>query len=184
MKKLILFLFVLCGFAAMQAQEVIELDEARLSFDPDAISVDSDLGIIKCLVKESYTGEFSENPIRFMQENFDFNEFLSAIVNRNEFDKYLVTFNSTKGFLEATYTNNGELVETKQLFKNIALPPSVRNELFLQNPGWSLASNKYLATGKSDRIDREVYKIKIQNGNKKRMVKIVPSTTIVGLVSN
>jgi len=183
MKKVILFLFVLCcGFTTIQAQEVIQLDEARLSFDPEAITVDSELGAIRCIVKEGYTGEFSKNPIGFMKEKFDFKEFLSAIVNKDDFDEYLVTFNSSKGFLEAIYTNDGDLVQTYQRFQDIALPPAVRNQLYLENKGWTAISNKYTASGKSDRIDREVYKIRLENGNKKRSVKIVPSATLVGLV--
>ncbi len=185
MKKVILFLFVLCcGFATMQAQEVIQLDEARLGFELEAIEVDSEFGEIRCIVKESYTGEFSENPIRFMTEKFDFKDLLSAIVNKDQFDEYLVTFNSSKGFLEAIYTNDGELVQTYQKFQDIALPPAVRNQLYLENKGWTAISNKYTASGKSDRIDKEVYKIKLENGNKKRTVKIVPSATQVGFVSN
>ncbi len=184
MKRVILFLFILFGFAMMQAQEVIHLDEARLSFSPEAITVDSDLGTIRCVVNESYTGEFHENPIRFMKEKFDFKEFLSAIVNRDDFDEFLVTFNSSKGFLEATYTNEGELVGTFQKFENTFLPPAVRNQLYLENKGWTAVSNKYVASGRGDRIDREMYKIKLENGNKKRTVKIVPSATLVGFVNN
>ncbi|TVZ28456.1 hypothetical protein JM83_3587 [Gillisia sp. Hel_I_86] len=184
MKKVILFLFVLCGFATMQAQEVIQLDEARLSFSPEAITVDSDLGAIRCVVNESYTGEFSQNPIRFMTEKFDFKEFLSAIVNRDKFDRYLVTFNSTKGYLEAIYTNEGELVQTSQRFKDIVLPSSIRNQLFQENQGWTAIGTKYIASGKRDRIDKEIYKIKLENAGKKKTVKIVPSATLVGLVNN
>ena len=168
----------------MQSQEVIQLDEARVNSSLKAITIDSETGTIRCIVKEGYTGEFSENPIKFMKDRFDFKEFLSAIVNKDDFDEYLVTFNSSKGFLEAIYTNDGDLVQTYQRFQDIALPPSVRNQLYLENKGWTHVSNKYTASGKSDGLDRELYKIKLENGNKKRTVKIVPSATLVGLVSN
>jgi len=185
MKNVIRFLFVLCGLATMQAQEVILLDEARLNFDADAITIDSKLGEIRCIVKEDYTGEFSDNPIKFMKEKFDFNEFLSAMDNRKNFDEYLVTFNSSKGYLEAIYSNNGNLVGTHQRFKNITLPSAVRNKLFVENQGWTAISIKYTASGKSDRIDKELYKIKLENGNKNRVVKITPpSTSLIGYVNN
>lgn len=183
MKRVILFLFVFCGFATMQAQQVIQLDEARLTVDLEAITVDTDLGAIRCVVKEDYTGEFSSNPIKFMKEKFDFKEFLSAVVNKDEFDEYLVTFSSSKGYLEAVYTNEAELVSTYQLFKDIYLPPAVRNQLYLENKGWTPISNKYVASGRGDQIDKEVYKIRLANGNKKRTVKIVPSATLVGYVT-
>lgn len=167
----------------MTAQEVIQLDEARLTVPLEDITVDSELGTIRCVVSEAYTGEFSSNPIRFMKEKFDFREFLSAVDNKDEFDEYLVTFKSTKGFLEAVYTNEGELVQTLQIFKDIFLPPAVRNQVYLENKGWTLVGTKYVASGKSDRIDREIYRVKLENGNKKKTVKIVPSAIQVGFVS-
>lgn len=184
MKKVILLLFVLFGFITMKAQEVIQLDEARLTIDLDAVTVDTDLGEVRCIVKEDYIGEFSSNPIKFMKEKFDFKEFLSAVENKDDFDEFRVTFNTSKGFLEAVYTNEAELVSTYQNFKDIFLPPAVRNQLYLENKGWTPISNKYVASGKSDQINKEFYKIKLENGNKRRTVKIVPSTiTQIGYVS-
>jgi hypothetical protein len=185
MKKLVLFLFILCGFiSTMQAQEVIVLDEARLTIDLQAVTVDSNIGEIRCNVKEDYNGQFSSNPIKFMNEKFDFKDFLSAVVNKDEIDEYRVTFNSSKGYLEALFTNEAELVQTQQSFKDILLPSAVRNQLHLENKGWTMVSNKYKASGKSDRIDKEVYKIRLENGNKRKTVKIVPSSTLIGFVDN
>ncbi len=184
MKKVILILFVLCGFASMQAQEVIQLDEARLNFNPDAVIVDSDLNSFRFIVKENYTGEFSQNPIEFMKQNFNFKGFLSAIVNADEFNEFTVTFTSRKGYLEAVYTNEGDLKGTRQKFVDKALPSIVRNQLYLENKGWTMVSNKYIASGNSDRVNNEVYKIKLENGNKSRRVKIVPGVTILGVASN
>lgn len=184
MKRVILLFFVLCGIATMKAQEVIQLDEARINFALDEITIDTELNSVRISVKEAYTGEFHENPIRFMKEKFDFNSFLDAVVNKEDFDEYLVTFNTRKGFLEALYSNDGELVRTYQIFKDIVLPPAVRNQLYNGNKGWTMISNKYVASGRSDRLDREVYKIRLENGNKRKSVKIVPSATLVGFVNN
>jgi len=184
MKRVILLFFVLCGIATMQAQEVIQLDEAKINFAYDEIAMDSDLNSVKLIVNEAYTGEFSKNPIRFVKESFDFNAFLDAVSNKDEYDEFLVTFNTAKGFLEAHYTNEGEMVSTYQSFKNIVLPPAVRNQLYNGNKGWTMISNKYVASGKSDRIDKEVYKIRLENGNKRKSVKIVPSATLIGFVNN
>ncbi len=185
MKRVILFLFVLCGIATMKAQEVIQLDEARINFALDEITIDSDLNSVKFIVNEEYTGEFHKNPIRFMKEKFNFMAFLDAVQNKDDFDEYLVTFNTRKGYLEAHYTNEGKIVSTYQNFKDILLPPAVRNQLYSNNKEWTMISNKYVASGRSDRLDREVYKIRLENGNKKKTVKIVPSsTTLIGLVNN
>ncbi len=185
MKKVVLFLFLLVGMGAMQAQKVIQLGEAHVGYNPDAIIVDSDLNSVGFTVKENYIGEFSKNPIQFMKQNFDFKALLSSIQNADDFDEYLVTFKSTKGYLEAVYSKKGYLVQTQQVFKDKVLPLDLRKQVFTNYQGWTMASNKYIASGKLDRIDKEYYKIKLENGNKSRNIKVVPgATTIVSLVSN
>ena len=37
-----------------------------------------------------------------------------------------------------------------------------------------MVKNTYTASGKSDQIDKELYRIKLKNGNKSQIVKIVP----------
>lgn len=185
MKKLILFFVLLLGISTMQAQEVIQLDEARLNFNPDAVIVDADLNSFKCFVKENHVGEFSKNPIVFMKQNFDFKSFLSTVSNTDEFNEFVVTFNSNKGFLRAVYNKEGELMNTYQKFINKALPRDIRGQVYLQNKGWNMVSNKYVASGRSDKLDREVYKIKLENGKLSKKIKIVPSSAkIEGIVSN
>lgn len=185
MKRVFLFLSLVFGIGAMYGQEIIQLDEARLIYNPDAIEVNSDLGTVKCIVKENYIGEFSKNPIQFMKQNFDFKQFLSSVLDTKEFDEFVVTFNSKKGYLEAIYTNEGDLVQTLQRFNDKILPLDLRKQVYSSNQGWTMVSNKYIASGKKDRIDKEYYRIKLENGSKSKSIKLVPgATTIVGVVSN
>ncbi len=37
-----------------------------------------------------------------------------------------------------------------------------------------MVQNKYIASGKADRLDNEVYKIKIENGKQRQNIKIDP----------
>jgi len=155
-----------------QAQQITELEEAKVKFAPNAVEFSSNLDNYNFIVKESFTGEFLKNPIAFMQSNFDINAFIASVAN--EYDEYLVTFKSSKGYLEATFDGEGNLEKTSQRFKDIVLPLNVRRELYKKHKGWTMVQNKYLASGKKDRIDNEVYKIKLVNGNKKQNVKIDP----------
>ena len=185
MKTRLLFLFLLLGMGAMQAQKVTQLGEVRVGYNPNAIVVNSDLNSVSFIVKESYKGEFSKNPIQFMKQNFDFNNFISALPNASEFDEFVVTFNSEKGYLEAIYTNEGKLVQTLQKFNDKVLPLDLRRHVFTNYQGWKMISNKYVASGKSDKIDKEYYKIKMDNGGKTKSIKVVPGATIVlSVVSN
>tara|TARA_R100000935_G_C2831403_1_gene165300 strand:+ start:1716 stop:2270 length:555 start_codon:yes stop_codon:yes gene_type:complete len=184
MRTMLLSLFLLFTISAMQAQTVIQLGEARISYNPDAIIVNSNINSVGFTIKENYIGEFSKNPIQFMKQNFDFQELLSSIDNKDDFNGYLVTFRSTKGFLEANYTSEGKLKDTKQMFIDKALPNSLSKQLYSENAGWTMVSNKYLASGKEDRIDSEVYRIKLENGSKSRRVKLVPGATVLGIANN
>ncbi len=173
MKTLIVLLLLVGFISTSQAQEITELEEAKVSFAHNAVKVSSNLDEYTVTVKENFTGEFIKNPIAFMKENFDINDFIAAIDN-DKYEEYLVTFKSSKGYLEANYDKDGTLVKTTQRFKDIVLPLNVRRALYKNHKGWTMTQNKYLASGKSDRIDNEVYKIKLENGNKKQNVKIDP----------
>jgi len=173
MKTLIVLLLLVGLISTSQAQQITELEEAKVSFAHNAVKVSSNLDEYTITVKESFTGEFIKNPIAFMKENFNINAFIAAI-NNDKYEEYLVTFRSSKGYLEATYDKDGTLVETSQRFVDIVLPLDVRRELYKNNKGWTMVQNKYLASGKSDRLDNQVYKIKLVNGNDKMNVKIDP----------
>ncbi len=182
MKPMMILLLILCWISNVEAQEVTQLEEARVTFSPE-VSVVTDLDNVELKVKESYPGHFSENPIRFMQENFDINELLS-VIDTKDFDKIQVSFVNRKGRLEATFDKDGDLVETYQQFKNIALPRNVREQLYNENKGWSMLKNKYVASGKGSKMDKQKYRIRLSNGNQNKSITIIPAVTAVGMASN
>jgi hypothetical protein len=170
MKTLIVLLLLVGFISTSQAQQITELEETKVKFAPKAVKISSNLDNYNFVVEESFAGEFIKNPIEFMKENFDIKAFITSIDN----DEFLVTFKSSKGYLEANYDKDGTLVKTSQRFKDIVLPLNVRRELYKNHKGWTMLQNKYMASGKGERIDREVYKIKLVNGNKKQNIKINP----------
>ncbi|MFD1096501.1 hypothetical protein [Salegentibacter chungangensis] len=171
MKTLIISaLLVFLAFSG-KAQEITQLEEAKVIV-PSSVKLSTNLSELTFNVEEDYAGEFTKDPIKFMKENFD----IQSVIDQTgeEYDSYVVTFLSSKGHLKADFDNDGELVRTNQKLKNIMLPLAVRNELYNSHKGWTMVSNKYVASGKSDRIDRAVYRIKLENGNKTARVKIDP----------
>ncbi len=182
MKPMMILLLILCWISNVEAQEVTQLDEARVTFSPE-VSVVTDLDNVELKVKESYPGHFSENPIRFMQENFDIKELLSAI-DTKDFDEIQVSFINRKGHLKATFDKDGYLLGTSQQFKNIALPRNVREQLYNENKGWSMIKNKYVASGKSDMIQKEKYRIRLSNGDKKKSITIAPAIPVGGRIAS
>lgn len=174
MRTLILLLLLVGWIGTSQAQQITELEEAKV-IAPNTVEISSDLDNYTFIIKENYVGEFIKNPIEFMNENFDINAFI-ATINNDDYDEYIVTFKSAKGYLEANFDDDGTLLKTSQRFKDIVLPLNVRRELYRNHKGWTMVQNKYLASGKGERIDREVYKIKIKNGNQSQNIKIDPRT--------
>lgn len=174
MKKLIVFLWVLGCVAVSHAQKIIQLEEAKVNFSPTANVIFEDYENGLFVVRENYANQFEENAIKFLQDNFDINGFIREN-KENNFDEYLVTVKSSKGYLKATYDRNGGLVKTSQKFKNILLPHEIRQQVFASSKGGTMTKNEYIAKGKANFIDKEVYLVTIKNGKKKDKLKLYPT---------
>ena len=179
MKKLV-YLLLLAGIATGQAQ-VIQLDEARVEGRSVKISINGD--DLKYAVVEDYKGQFHKNPIAFMKEKFDIHSFIEQMRGTG-YDSFLVEFRNRKGYLEASFDGEGNLLRTSQKFKNIALPIAIARELVTKHNGWTMKKNLYLASGKGDALDNELYRITMKNGKRTQNVKIIPDRSPAGLVSN
>ena len=173
MKTLIFSLLLVFAASMGHAQQITELEEAKVGFAPLDVEVVESGDNFTYRVTESFTGEFVDDPIAFMKANFDIQNFMAAYEDRN-YNSYHITFQSGKGFLKADFDKEGELVRTYQKFKDIVLPLDVRRELYNDNKGWNMTKNKYIASGRGELVEKEVYKIKVENGNKKRNLKIDP----------
>ena len=170
-----LFFSLLFVFAATfaQAQEITQLEEAKVGFAPLDAEVIEDGDSFTYIVTESYAGEFMDDPIAFMKANFDIQNFIAKYEDRG-YDTYNIVFQNGKGYLKADFNSDGEVIKTFQKFKDVVLPLDVRRELYNSNKGWTMTTNKYTASGQGDLVEREQYKIKLENGNSKRTVKIDP----------
>lgn len=182
MKNLVLCLALLLSGAIAQAQ-IIELEEAKVDYFPNLKKgVD---GSYSYVVKENYAGEFSSDAIGFMKRNFDIKAFLNEVGESDGVDGYLITFKNGHGLLEADFDEAGELRGTHQQFRDILVPDEVRKELYRSHRGWTMVQNKYTASGRGELIDKEIYRIKLQNGNEVRTIKVNPRTLgVIGVASN
>lgn len=170
MKNLVLCLMLLLFGTVAQAQ-VIELEEAKLD-DFKNLVKGSD-NTFSYMVNESEPGEFAADALGFMKRNFDIHAFINEIGD-NDYETYEVTFSNSQGFLRAEFDDNGGLKETHQEFRDILVPANVRTELYKNHKGWTMVKNKYYAKGHGDLIEEEIYKIRLENGNKSQNIKIDP----------
>lgn len=174
MKTFILSMLLLAVSAFSQAQEKItQLEEAEVGYAPLDAKITRVGESYSYKVKEAYTGEFLKNPIAFMEENFNIQNFIAETAGEN-YDSYLVTFSCANGMLRANYNKNGELEKTFQKFKDIVLPHEVRQFVFRNNEGWTLTNTKYVASGQKGLLDKEMYRVKLEKDNHKRNLKIDP----------
>jgi len=185
MKNPFIYSLLLFCVVSVKAQEITQLEETNVTFQPYVTNVDSYIdNSFSVMVDENYAGEFSKNPIEFMKENFDIHSFISFLdqhksngLQKTDYEYYQVTFSTNKGDLVAKFSTDGELEETSQNFKNILVPSDIRRELYRSYKGWNMVKNNYTASGKSDQIVKELYRIKLKNGNRSQIVKIVPDRT-------
>ncbi len=182
MKAIMYYLFILCCAFSVKAQ-VIELDPANLSVAKTSF-VQTGINEYQFKINEVYAGQFSSNPIAYVKKNFDIKGFLAAIDSR-DYDSYEVNFKSSKGFLNALYDKKGNLVSTSQQFKNVYVPIDIREDLYSNYKGWTMVKNKFVASGKLDRIDKAEYRIRLERGKEHQNIKMTPKVIMSsGVASN
>lgn len=169
MKKLFFYLLLIGFITIGTAQEVTQLEEAKVILTPNYDRVISNNAGLSFTVKENYNGEFLNDPIGFMNENFDIHNFMKY--EDEAYDSYLVTFDSSNGYLRAEFDKDGKLVRNQQLFKNIYLPSYIINKIYKENQGWQMVKNKYVAMGDKN-VDKAFYRIKLKKGNQSRNLKL------------
>jgi len=90
----------------------------------------------------------------------------------DDYDTYSITFYLPNGYVLAVYDASGKLLSTVERYKNIALPPAVRNAVGNQYSNWTITKDIYLVTYNSDNGAAKVYKLVLQNGTKRMRVKV------------
>lgn len=97
------------------------------------------------------------------------------VTNVSEFkgktNPFKVKFKSNKGYIEVVYDNNGKIIESNELFKEVKLPNSVRDAIFTKYPNYSLSDTKYLVHYKEG-IAEKVYQVTIRNKASNKKVKL------------
>ncbi len=179
MKTLILCL-LLVGFISTGHSQIV-LGESRVDYTPYSLKVDPLTNSITVMVKEDRVGEFQKDPLAFIQDKFNIHKFI-AENQEYDFDGYNVYFKTNKGLVKANYDNGGEMVSTYQRFKNIALPDDVKLEILRKYRNSQVLKNTHIVTSKGWMIDKELYKVKIQDGDRVRRLRFDRNTQGLSLV--
>ena len=181
MRNLIFCLFLIGGMSIGHSQ--IVLKEAKVDYNRASMQVDPVTKSVQLEIPETYVGEFQEDPLSFIQENFSIQQLVEA--NRKfKFDSYDVYFTSRKGKVLAKFDKNGELISSYHRFKNVELPEDVKMQILQNYKNSKVVNNRHILSTRNLLIDKEFYKVKIQDGNKTKRLRIERNTqgySLVGL---
>lgn len=88
------------------------------------------------------------------------------------FEAYEVIFSQNNGTIIATYDQNGKILQTSERFKNITLPPFIRNQIHADNPGWTIHADLYLVSYYCNKEIKKVCKVQLRKDGQKKNIKI------------
>jgi hypothetical protein len=169
MKKVIIGFFLLAFIATGNSQ--ILLGEAKVDYKKASMKLDPATQTLVIVIPEKEVGEFGKDPLVFMKNNLNVE---SLIKNNSDqyYSEYQVKFVSNKGHLTARFSRDGNLISSLQKFKNKRLPNDVMVEIARSYNGSIVKETKSFANSKGWTITKEHYKIKLDDGNKTRRVRI------------
>ncbi len=171
MKTLIFLSVFVLWTTISKAQKITKLDEVHIKYSPLNAEITQNGSVFTIKIKSIGVNNFVKNPIGFLNENFDIHKFINS-VSYEQYTSYTVEVKSSKGFMIANYDGEGNLMSTRQNFKNILLPYNIRSEVYNSNKGWAMIKNKYNASSKGIILNKAIYKVTLENGTQKRNITI------------
>jgi hypothetical protein len=89
----------------------------------------------------------------------------------DEYDEYHISFYLPSGYILATYDRDGKLLRTAEKYKKVAMPPAVAQAVAKRFPQWTVPNDMYLVTYQEGKEPKKVWKLVLQNGDKRLRVK-------------
>ena len=90
----------------------------------------------------------------------------------DEYDFYYVNFVIPEGKILASYDSESNLLRTVERYGNINLPISILKSITDRFPNWIVSKNLYLVNYHEHGKTRKLYKITLENGDKRIKIKI------------
>lgn len=102
------------------------------------------------------------------------NAFLSYKLDNDykDFDTYLVTLESEKGSLVATYNEKGTLMSVSEKYVNVELPRELIKTVYLAYPEWKVTQSKFVYAQEKGQILKKAYLLKLKKNNKTQNILV------------
>jgi len=123
-------------------------------------------------LKESITDQFSGVVMQWKQKIANYDLKSESIFDDSEKATYRILFKNQQVKIIVIYNNSGEVLETKEVYKNIKIPYELAALISKEHPGWSFAKNAYyVAYSKKSGMNKQNYKVQIANDNLKKTLQ-------------
>lgn len=111
-------------------------------------------------------------PVKMLQKQAAEYDVKKSDFYEDEYDTYFISFFIPQGEILATYDQDGKLLRTAEKYKNVALPKAVTKAVMDRFPQWIIAEDAYLVNYYEESGAKKVYKLTLQNGDKRLKVKL------------
>ena len=89
-------------------------------------------------------------------------------------EEFLLTMETKKGTLAATYNEKGKLIRVVENYKNVILPSQVIYSIYKNFPEWTIVNDKFLYTQTDGDIVKKQYNVKIKKNDDIRKLAVRP----------
>ena len=170
MKPLLLTLFSLIVSLNLHAQELAMLDESSNS---DSFSGNRSSKFNNSDYFFAVNNYSLPNVVRELQADArNYNIKASKIYEDSEPSVYNVKLKKGKHTLDLTYNNNGQILSSKEVYKNVALPVNLRIQLAKKFPQWMFSKTKLTIIYHHNQEAQMIYNIHLKKGHKIKTLTI------------
>lgn len=121
---------------------------------------------------KSVDNKEAAQPVKLLERKAAAFDVKNSEYYEDEYDTYFISFYLPEGRVLAAYDKDGKLLRTAEKFKNVALPPAVRQSVGNRFPQWRISKDVYLVNYYDAGGSKKMYKLLLENGSKRIRVKI------------
>lgn len=111
-------------------------------------------------------------PVKMLEKRAAEYDVRKADYYEEDYETYFVSFYLPEGQILAAYDKDGKLLSTVEKYKDITLPRSVRLAIIDRFPHWDMNKDFYVVEYFHDQGATKVYKVTLENGDKRMKVKV------------
>lgn len=106
-------------------------------------------------------------PVKLLQHRAAAFDVKNSEYYEDEYENYFISFFIPDGEILAVYDQQGKLLRTAEKYKNVAIPPDVRQAVAKRFPEWRISKDVYLVSYSESQGGKKVYKLLLENGDKR-----------------